>query len=232
MPDGGWISIQSTGSPNGCWFLWAGSEDGDLYSYQDGGDPPEKTYDMAFQLTAWGEECDPCIDVEKYVLDKDGNWVDADTEDEAIDIKICKDATFKIVIKNCGDVPLTNIVVKDKMHESLKFINADPEPDEWYYEDPFYYIDWYIPGPLPVDESIEIYVTAHVEGPECSYDFNYVLVEAEGCEPPEVVRDEDYAWVHAHDRAKAFNTPILDFLQSHPNMFPMLQLLLQQLGLF
>jgi len=230
MPEGGWVSIQSIDSPNGCWFLWAGSEDGDLYSYQEGTEPPELVYDTAFQLTAYGEPCEPCIDVEKYVLDKDGNWVDADTQDEAVDIKICKDATFKIVIKNCGDVDLIDIVVKDKMHDSLKFINGDPEPDEWYYEEPFYYLDWYIPGPLPVGGEIEIYVTAHVEGPECSYDFNYVLVEANGCD--EIVRDEDYAWVHAHDRARAFNTPILNFLQSHSNMFPLLQLLLQQLGLF
>jgi hypothetical protein len=231
MPGGGWVSIQSIDSPNGCWFLWASSADGDMYCYQEGSTTPDGDSDCAFQLTAFGEPCDPCIDVEKYVLDKDGNWVDADTQDEALDILICKDATFKITIKNCGDVDLVNLVVKDKMHDSLKFINGDPEPDEWYYEEPFYYLDWYIPL-LPVDGSIDIFVTAHVEGPECSYDFNYVLVEAEGCEPPEVVRDEDYAWVHATEKSVAFNTPILNFLQSHQYMFPLLKLLLQQLDLF
>ena len=33
-------------------------------------------------------------------------------------------------------------------------------------------------------------------------------------------------------RTKAINNPILDFLQSHPNLFPILQFILQQLGLY
>ncbi|KYK20826.1 hypothetical protein AYK24_09645, partial [Thermoplasmatales archaeon SG8-52-4] len=44
--------------------------------------------DMAWYLTGEGEPCEPGIDVEKYVLDVDGNWVDADTEDEALDLPI------------------------------------------------------------------------------------------------------------------------------------------------
>jgi hypothetical protein len=230
MPEGGWVSIQSIDSPNNCWFLWAGSEDGDLYCYQEGSATPDQDSDCAFQLTKYGDPCDPCIDVEKYVWDeKNQDWVDADTQDEAIDIKICKDVTFKITIKNCGDVDLTEIMVMDKMHDSLKFISGDPEPDEYYYEEPFWYINWFIPI-IPVGGVVDIFITAHVEGPECSYDFNYVLVEGNGC--GKVVRDEDYAWVHAHDKAKEFNTPILNFLESHPNMFPLLQILLQRLGLF
>jgi hypothetical protein len=182
-------------------------------------------YDVSFVLTGVGG--DPSIDVEKYVWsEKLQEWVDADTEDEAIDVKICHDVTFKIVIHNDGEVPLQGIKIDDKMHGSLKFISGDPEPDEVYFEDPFWYMNWFFPGPLNPCETIEIYITAHVEGPECSYDFNYVLVEAGG------VRDEDYAWVHAHDRAKEFNSPILNFLESHPNIFPLLQLLLQRLGLF
>jgi hypothetical protein len=186
-------------------------------------------HDMAFQLTG-PSPCEPCIDVEKYVWDTwNQEWVDADTEDEALDVKICKEVSFKIVIHNCGNEPLYEIVVKDKMHNSLKFISSDPE-GESYYEEPFWYINWFFNGPLDPCETIEIYITAHVEGPECSYDFNYVLVEAYGC--GEIVRDEDYAWVHAHDRAREFNSPILNFLETHPNMFPLLQILLERLGLF
>jgi hypothetical protein len=185
-------------------------------------------HDMCFQLTG-PSPCEPSIDVEKFVWDaKNQDWVDADTEDEALDVKICKEVTFKIVIHNDGNEPLFEIVVKDKMHDSLKYISSDPE-GEAYYEEPFWYIDWFFNGPLNPCETIELYITAHVEGPECSKDFNYVLVEGIGC--GETVRDEDYAWVHAHDKAK-FSSPILNFLESHPNMFPLLQVLLQRLGLF
>jgi len=61
----GWVSIQSIQSPNSCWLLWAGSEDGDLYCYQEGSTTPDGDTDCAFQLTAYGEpkypkiNCDP-----------------------------------------------------------------------------------------------------------------------------------------------------------------------------
>jgi len=186
--------------------------------------------DMAWYLT-YGEPCEPCIDVEKFVWDKwNQEWVDADTEAEAVDVRICNDITYKIVVHNCGDTDITNIVIEDKMHDSLKFITGDPEPDEYYYEKPFWYMTWYFPGPLKPCETIEVYITAHVEGPECSNDYNYVLVKGDAC--GNVVRDDDYCWVHCHNRAKEFNTPILNWLQSHPNMFPLLQVVLQRLGLF
>jgi hypothetical protein len=68
-----------------------------------------------------GEEvqCNPSIDVEKYVRDKDGNWVDADTEYEALDVFICSELKFKIVVHNDGDCPLFYINIHDRMHESL-----------------------------------------------------------------------------------------------------------------
>jgi hypothetical protein len=61
----GWVSIQSISSPNQCWFLWSGSEDGDLFAYQEGASPPEQDTDLAFQLTSEFEPkfpdlvCDP-----------------------------------------------------------------------------------------------------------------------------------------------------------------------------
>ena len=180
--------------------------------------------DMCFQLTT-KQECQPSIDVEKYVWDpKNQEWVDADDEATALDLPICEDATFKIVIHNNGDADLKDIKVSDKMHDSLKFISADPEPDDIWYEPPFYYMEWYFPGPLPPCSTIEIYITAHVEGPECSYDFNYVLVEAEGCgQPP--VRDDDYAYVHAYKTSRDINTPLLNLLELLMNQFPILKAL-------
>jgi hypothetical protein len=231
MQGGGWVSIQSIESPNDCWFLWAGSEDGDLYCYQEGATYPDQESDCAFQLTKEEGPCEPCMDVEKYVWDIwTKEWVDADTKERALEVGICKDITYKITITNCGDADLYNIYVRDKMSDSLKFISGDPDPDEWYYEEPFYYMFWFFPGPLPPGASIDIYITAHVEGPPCSYDENYVFVEAECC--GNILTDEDWCWVHEHDKAREFNRPILNWLQSHPNMFPLLQMLIQRLGLF
>ncbi|UCH71589.1 MAG: hypothetical protein JSW62_04115 [Thermoplasmatales archaeon] len=222
----GWISIRGSYHPEQCWFLWMGSPDGDGIFLQDGVGWRED--DLAFELTGEGK---PSIDVEKYVWDnKNQRWVDADYEYEALEVCICNDVTFKIVIHNNGEEPLRDLWIEDIMHDSLKFISADPDPDDDAYDPPFYYMWWYFPGLLYPCETIEIYITAHVEGPECSYDYNFVHVEADYCGSHIV--DEDYAYVHAKEKAREFNTLILDWLQNHPNMFPLLQLILKHLGLY
>ena len=205
LDPGPWAEIQTYGFDYN-WNLWAGLED--------------------------ESPCEPGIDVEKYVLGLDGKWVDADTENEALDLPICHDGQFKIVIKNTGECALINIVVKDIMHESLKYTGADPEPDNVVNTPPEWVMDWMFPGPLAPGDTIEIYVNFHVEGPECSVDYNHVLVEGfcEEC-PGDIVQDEDWCWVHAYKKSKDLNMPFLQFLQSHPNIFPLLQKLLKTLGL-
>ncbi|MCK5636590.1 MAG: hypothetical protein KAH91_04135, partial [Thermoplasmatales archaeon] len=80
--------------------------------------------------------------------------------------------------------------------------------------------------------TIEIYITAHVEGPDSSRDYNRVKVEGTAEEHPgEPVTDEDEAWVHAFEKSRTVNRPFLNFLQQHQNLFPILRLLLQRLGL-
>jgi uncharacterized repeat protein (TIGR01451 family) len=188
--------------------------------------------DMAFQLTT-KPECEPSIDVEKYVKNTDtGEWVDADTQNEALEIYIDNETTFKIVIHNDGDVPLWNIIVKDQMHDSLEFINADPEPDHYEYVPPFYIMEWFFPGPLMPCDVIEIYIVAKVVGEDCSFDYNYVLVEGIAeCDPTNPVRDEDYAYVHCRKKSREFTSPILEFIQNHPNVLPMLKLMIKLLKL-
>ena len=191
--------------------------------------PPDQR-DLCFQLTEF-QPCDPCIDVEKYVWDnRNQAWVDADTETEALDVPICDEVTFKIVVHNCGDTDITNIKITDKMHMSLKYISADPEPDKVVQEDPDWIITWIFPGPLKPCETIEVYITAHVEGPECSNDYNHVFVEGEAC--GNQVSDEDWCWVHAIKKSKSANHPLLAWLENHLNMFPLLQKLLKLIALF
>jgi hypothetical protein len=221
----GWVSIQSIFTPNDCAFLWANSPDGNWNAKQYWEDINDN---LAFQLTG-PTPCDPGIDVEKEVWDeKNGEWVDADTQSSAIDAPICSNILFRIKVTNTGDCPLA-VGIDDEMHDSLKYISADPKPDEVSYDPPFYYILWVWPTYVMPGETIIITLTAHVEGPECSYDYNYVYVLGE-TDSGETVEDEDYAYVHAYKKTKEFNTPILNFLQNHPNMFPLLQKLIQQLG--
>jgi hypothetical protein len=232
--DWGWVSIASSSSSNECWFLWMNSPDGDKQCLQVGGDPEWKDDDLAFELTGT-QPCEPSIVVEKYVWDEaNGEWVDADTEAEAIRLPICQDVYFKIVIHNNGNIDLKDIVVMDKMHDSLRFISANPGPDEYVYDPPFHYMDWYFPGPLPPCNTIEIYITAHVEGPEDSYDFNFVLVEANGC--GQTVSDEDYAWVNAYKKSRDANIYIHSllehFIQQHPYLVKILNLLIKHLDIF
>jgi hypothetical protein len=212
-----WNDNAVVGAPGGDWYpLWDPLTSG-------------VPMDFAFVITGGEPPCDPGIDVEKFVQNPDtGKWVDADTEDEALDVPISHDVTFKIVITNNGVCPLVDIDVSDTMHDSLKFISANPEPHEFSYEPPFYYINWNFPGPLNPGETIEIFITANVKGPDCSYDYNHVKVYAlcgcgePGCTCPPVI-DEDYAYIHAYKKAREINRPFLQFLQSHPNLFPILR---------
>ena len=227
----GWKTSKDHGNDNAV----VGVPGGDWYPLWDpltSGEP----MDFAFVITG-GEPCNPGIDIEKYVLDKDGDWVDADTEAEAIDLPICTESSFKIVITNTGDCPLGEITVWDQMSDSLEFLSAFPEPDFFEYVPPIYYMEWYI-DILEPGATIEITIKFHVRGPDpCEIDSNFVKIEAHcacgepGCTCPPVF-DEDWAYVHITKDSRAINRPFLQFLESRPNLFPLLQLLLQRLGLY
>jgi hypothetical protein len=215
--------------PLGGEYKWCGAW-GNPYLNGESNKHPD--WDWCFR-TFGDEECEPAIDIEKYVKDPDTQeWIDADTMSEALDLPICEDATFKIVVLNNGNCPLLFINVSDHMHDSLKFISADPEPkDVWY--DPAageWQMYWFFPGPLAPNDKIEIYVVAHVEGPECSTDYNWAHVGAL-CEHGIYVEDEDTCWVHAFRKSREINLPFFEFLKNHPNMFPILQFVLGRVGL-
>jgi hypothetical protein len=235
-----WISIQGIGifPPQSGWGLH--QDDFQLHEmvfrsellgfpdWTDGFDVFGYSADMCFQLTT-KEECDPGIDLEKEVLDENGEWQQADTRETAVDLAICSEATFRITIKNTGNCPLFDIIVMDIMHDSLEFISSDPEGESWY-EEPFWHIQWVFPGPLAPGDSIVIIVKAHVAGEDCSIDENKAVVDAV-CEHGTAVQDADSAFVHCYKKSIDFNRPFLSFLESHPNMFPLLQKLLQRFGL-
>jgi hypothetical protein len=128
-----------------------------------------------------------------------GELFDADTEGEAVDLQICTYFEYIITIHNDGVHPLYDIWVYDEMDDSIEFLYAEPEPDDWYYDPDTgkYYINWYFPGPLFPCETITITIYAHVVGPACEPDENYVYVEGHNDDiPPFMVTDEDSAWVH------------------------------------
>lgn len=175
-----------------CWVDYE-----DVPPLQPGENVFEDDYDLAFQLTCY-EPCEPSVDVEKYVWDPfNEEWVDADDPDSAVDLEICTTAKFKIVIHNDGTCcELFEISVNDVMEDSLEYEQAEPPPDDWTYDPPYYYLYWHFPGPLQPCETIEIIIYAHVVGEHCTIDYNMVKVGAYSCEG-EYVTDEDYAYVHA-----------------------------------
>ncbi len=237
-----WISIWGEGSvyPQSMWgchyqpiLLHQAVFGSDYFGFpywSDSEDVLGNPADMCFQLT---RKCYPNIDVEKYVWDpRLEKWVQADSEPAAVNLPICTDAKFKIIIQNAGVCcDLFNINIYDTMHDSLKYISADPKPNSVEYKPPFYEIYWLIPGPLSPNQKIVINLTAHVEGPECSTDSNHAEALAQcDCEPY-IVKDDDWAYVHAYKKARVINAPFLNFLTSHPNLFPILQRLIMRLGL-
>lgn len=180
--------------------------------------------DLCFQLISTGNYS---INVEKQVMDRDGEWQDCDTENEALDVNICNDITFRIVIENDGDFPLSHIVVYDLMEDGLSYISADPEPDEYTHEPPYHYMMWNILEELLPGETIVIEITAHVDGPDCSIDSNYVKIESED-EYGSIFSDEDYCYIHAVKKSKTLNLPILNWLKSNTKLFHLRQLLFQR----
>jgi hypothetical protein len=128
-----------------------------------------------------------------------GILIDADDPESAVDWEICTLVPFVITITNTGDFPLIDFYVEDIMHDSLEFVEADPWPDDFYYDPPYWYIYWYFPGPLNPGEAITITIWAHVLGPHCSIDENYINVEAFCPETQEYVFDEDSAFIHCID---------------------------------
>jgi uncharacterized repeat protein (TIGR01451 family) len=147
--------------------------------------------DLAFVIT--GEPaCTPHIDTEKKVWDEASQeWVDS------IDVDVCNNVDFLITITNDGTCDLTNIIAEDFMDASLEFVDASPYPDIINPVPGGTYLEWNFPGPLLAGGSMDITVTAHVVGPACHLDSNYVFVHA-AYEPQAIeVYDEDAAYVHA-----------------------------------
>ena len=191
--------------------------------------PTGVTMDLAFVITG-GEECEPGVDVEKYVLDPvSGNWIDADTASEALDLKIGSIVEFKIVIHNNGTCVWSGTAEYDYMEDSLKPVY--PPLEQWNYNGTHYCLEWGMDGPIDPGWTNELFFKAEVVGEHCETDYNKVIVKAGIDFVPDVVSDEDYAYVHAEKKARELNRPIFNFLENYQNLFPLLRLLLQRLGL-
>jgi uncharacterized repeat protein (TIGR01451 family) len=115
------------------------------------------------------------IDVEKYVWNG-FEWVDADTELDAIDVDISTVVPFLITIHNTGNRNLTNVEVYDFMDDSMEFEDSDHPPISVTPVPNGTVILWFFPGILEPCEWINITVFAHIVGPHCSIDENYVNV--------------------------------------------------------
>ena len=92
----GWVSIQSISSPNQCWLLWAGSDDGDLFALQD---TTILEDDLAFELTAEGPDPIPKICCDPGIT----NW--------KVKPEVTCTGTFHVA--NCGDDGSTLVWIVD-----------------------------------------------------------------------------------------------------------------------
>lgn len=197
--------------------------------YQDGDPPGEADWLFCYELCEHSG-CHADIDVEKYVLDPTtGNYTDADERGSALDLPYCtSDSNFKIVVKNTGDEPLQEITIKDVMNEKLEYLGASPTPDLFQHTPPEYIMEWYI-DELDNGEEIEIIIEFHVTGKPCEYHSNHVKVDGTCIEHGTYVEDEDWCWVHVKETSR--DRPVLNILERYLSMFPVLQRLMQILGL-
>jgi len=170
-------------------------------------------------------QCNPEVDIKKDVWDPDSGWVSANSEETAADLPICETTKFRIKVWNTGDCPVTGGVL-DKMDDQLTFISSDPEPDDFIHIPPHYWIIYAFPQVLnPGEAGPEIIIQAHVGGPECTITYNHAVANYT-CAHGIIVEDDDYAYVHAHEKSKNINARFLDFIENHINLFPVLRQIL------
>ena len=121
--------------------------------------------------------------------------------------------------------PIITVPEKVKIGElfPVEAVSTDFDGDELYYRDEFNGCTgpWF--GPYP---SGQVYkYTIMITGSPGTYTLGLQSKD---------VHDAESEWVYAQinaTRNKAINNPILQFLQSHPNLFPILQKLLLRFGL-
>lgn len=170
-------------------------------------------------------QCNPEVDIKKDVWDPDSGWVSANSEETAADLPICETTKFRIKVVNTGDCPVTGGVL-DKMDDQLTFISSDPEPDDYIHIPPHHWIIYAFPQVLnPGEAGPEIIIQAHVGGYECTMTYNHAEANYT-CAHGTFVEDDDYAYVHAHEKTKNLNSRFLDFIKNHLNMFPILRQIL------
>jgi hypothetical protein len=133
--------------------------------------------------------------------------------------------SFTTRTNNSPSTPIINGPVEGKPEVSYTytFKSTDPEDDDLHYYIDWgdtTYEDWF--GPFGSGEEIE---KTHVFENEGTYIIYAKARDAFGSE-------SDWGTLTVTiPRDKVLNRPILQFLQNHPNMFPLLQRLLQHFGL-
>jgi parallel beta-helix repeat protein len=106
---------------------------------------------------------------------------------------------------------------------SYTFVSVDPDDD-----DVFYQINWgdgTVEGWIGPFDSNEIYISEYAWAEQGNY-----TIMARAKDDFNVIGDWGMFLVNM-PRNRGINTPFINWLQSHPNMFPILQLLLHRFGL-
>ncbi len=126
------------------------------------------TYQVAAYDTAFVDVLTPNVDVEKYVYNEsNGKWEEEIRVVEGIDLP------FKIIVRNVGEIALTNVIVTDELSSQLEYISESANMTPITFDD--YHVNWTIPT-LPVGDAIEITFEAHTA--HLCYGWNKVTVTA------------------------------------------------------
>jgi hypothetical protein len=177
------------------------------------------------------ETTDTIIDAENFVWDGvNAQWVDADDTGEAHRVPINTEVWLKFVIHNQGPSYLLDVHIDSDLLQ-FEFFEADPPPDYILIDPPWVYMEWDA-GNMWQDEKFEVIIRASVLGPVTQYAVFDVYANGKD-EWAQPVDDLDYCYIlpYKTPRNKAIQTsPFINlmqnFLQCHPNLFPILRQLL------
>jgi len=111
-----------------------------------------RSLDLAFVITGGGK---PCVDIDKTVsVDGGTTWM------EEVDMEIYENVKFKLDIHNCGEVDLTDILIKDTLPDCLEYVINSATPVEPMIDGNILY--WTSGGPLKPCNHIYITFDARV----------------------------------------------------------------------
>jgi hypothetical protein len=169
----GWVSIQSTSSPNGCWSLLSGSPDGDYFAYQEGSGPLAE--DLAMILTEGAPACPFTVAPDAGTVPPGGHTDLTLTFDGSVFDTCASDTLVCYLVFTSNDCDESQVTVPVYMWSGRGDVNLDCEIN---VEDVVFLLNYWFAkgGPAPAPLCIaDVNRDGDVDSYDCLYLISYLF---------------------------------------------------------